>query len=336
MHACPPITRQSCVHPWHRPLQWTSWQHIWPTNPPRTRKQGTAQRASALATTPPLPSLRARPLFPLTVASSTQASPTQVDPHCHAPNFAYADLLELRELVHDLPLHRDTSERRNNPIFGQLSTFAKDGTSPFSVAFRHWERRYDEWKEASARTWGICRTPTKTDFLTSQTLDDSADDPTNLHPFYSCPTATADAQNIWTLPAAPEWWHDALWQLGDETWTHLRPESDHRDAWQGDLRWRFFRAARELKSISGCTLTLVPPSLQKPSPDFVHTELLLASYIKILGAKTLSMATLVCCHCTQELLRMKWEWVPLSLFCGMPLPVSRRVLPSGGANVLAL
>ena len=101
-----------------------------------------------------------------------------------------------------------------------------------------------------------------------------------------------------------------MWQLGDETWTHLRPESDHRDALQGDLHWRFFRAAQELKSISGCTLTLVPPSLQKPSPDFVHTELLLASYIKILGAKTLSMATLVCCHCTQELLRTKWEWVP--------------------------
>jgi hypothetical protein len=112
-----------------------------------------------------------------------------------APNFAYADLLELRELVHDVLLHRDTSERRNNPIFGQLSTFAKDGTSPFSVAFRLWERRYEEWKEASARTWGICRTPTKTDFL-RQTLDDGADDPTNLHPFYSCPTATADAQNI--------------------------------------------------------------------------------------------------------------------------------------------
>ena len=215
--------------------------------------------------------------------------------------------------MHDLPLHRDTSERRNNPIFGQLSTFAKDGTSPFSVAFRHWERRYDEWKEASARTWGICRTPTKTDFLTSQTLDDSADDPTNLHPFYSCPTATADAQNIWTLPAAPEWWHDALWQLGDETWTHLRPESDHRDAWQGDLRWRFFRAARELKSTSGCTLTLVPPSPQEPPPDFVHNELLLASYLTILGAKTLSMPTMAnmaCCHCTQELLRTKWEWAP--------------------------
>ena len=109
-----------------------------------------------------------------------------------APNFAYADLLELRELVHDVLLHRDTSECRNNQIFGQLSTFAKDGTSPFSVAFRLWERRYEEWKEASARTWGICRTPTKTDFL-RQTLDDSADDPTNLHPFYSCPTVTADA-----------------------------------------------------------------------------------------------------------------------------------------------
>ena len=178
-----------------------------------------------------MPSLRARPLFPLTVASSTQASPTQVDPHCHAPNFAYADLLELRELLHDVLLHRDTSECRNNQIFGQLSTFAKDGTSPFSVAFRHWERRYDEWKEASARTWGICRTPTKTDFLTSQTLDDSADDPTNLHPFYSCPTATADAQNIWTLPAAPEWWHDALWQLGEdvtaETWAPFR-QADRR------------------------------------------------------------------------------------------------------------
>jgi len=147
------------------------------------------------------------------------------DPIRPAPNFAYADLLELRELVHDVLLHRDTSERRNNPIFGQLSTFAKDGTSPFSVAFRHWKRRYDEWKEASTRTWGICGTPTKTDFL-RQTLDDSADDPANLHPFYSCPTATADAQNIWTLPAAPEWWHDALWQLGDETWTHLRPESE--------------------------------------------------------------------------------------------------------------
>jgi len=84
----PPITKKSCVHPWHRPLQWTSWQHIWPTNPPRTRKQGTAQRASALATTPPLPSLRARPLLPLTMASSPQDSPTQLDPHPISPTLA--------------------------------------------------------------------------------------------------------------------------------------------------------------------------------------------------------------------------------------------------------
>ena len=66
-----------------RPLQWTSWQNIWPTNPPRTRKQGTA--ANALATTPPLPSSRTKgsrtkPLLPLT-ASSPQDPSTQLDLH---------------------------------------------------------------------------------------------------------------------------------------------------------------------------------------------------------------------------------------------------------------
>jgi hypothetical protein len=77
---------------------------------------------------------------------------------------------------------------------------------------------------------GVSASPTKTNVL-RQTLDNSADDPPNLHPFYSCPTITADAQNIWTLPAAPEWWHDALWQLGEdvtaETWAPFR-QADRR------------------------------------------------------------------------------------------------------------
>ena len=202
-----------------------------------------------------------------------------------ALNLAYADLLELQELACDVVLHRDTSERRNHLIFEQLSIFAKDGTSPFSSAFSQWRHRYGEWQEASARTWGICRTPTKTDFL-RQTWEGSPGDPTNHHPFYSCPTAIADAQNIWILPAASDWWHDALLQLGEditaETYADFRQASDGRDNRQGDLRWRLFRAARELKSIRGCTLTLVPPSLQEPPPDFVHTEFFLSPYIKIL------------------------------------------------------
>jgi hypothetical protein len=101
-----------------------------------------------------------------------------------APNLAYADLLELRELAHDVLLHRDTSERRKHPIFQDLSIFAQDGTSPFSVPFRHWGHRYGERQEASARTWGICRIPTETDFLRQtwegKTLEGRAQgDPTN-------------------------------------------------------------------------------------------------------------------------------------------------------------
>ena len=51
-------------------------------------------------------------------------------------------------------------------------------------------------------------------------------------------------------------------------------------------------------------------SLQEPPPDFVHTEFFLSPYIKILGARTLSLATFARCHCTQGLFRMKWEWAP--------------------------
>jgi hypothetical protein len=42
----------------------------------------------------------------------------------------------------------------------------------------------------------------------------------------------------------------------------------------------------------------------------VHTEFFLSQYIKILGARTLSLATFARCHCTQELFRMKWACAP--------------------------
>ena len=124
-----------------------------------------------------------------------------------------------------------------HPIFQELSIFAKDSTSPFSDAFRYWGPRYAVWKEASARNWGLCRTPTETDFL-RQTMEGMEGDPKNHHPFYSCPTAIADAQNIWILPTAPEWWHAALWQLGGEKDGFSRQASDAADDMQGDLRWR--------------------------------------------------------------------------------------------------
>ena len=60
--------------------------------------------------------------------------------------------------------------------------------------------------------------------------------------------------------AAPEWWHDALWNLGRYVdGLAGAASSDAADDSQGDLRWRFFRAAGELKSITGCSLTNCRP-----------------------------------------------------------------------------
>ena len=65
------------------------------------------------------------------------------------------------------------------------------------------------------------------------------------HPFYTCPHAPFVARNIWVLPGAPEWWHEALWHMGRVSWDQQEYE-DPADVQQGDLRWRLFRAADEL------------------------------------------------------------------------------------------
>ena len=109
---------------------------------------------------------------------------------------------------------------RGHSGFAQLRIFAQNGTSPFSQAFCDWQSRYHhisecDWKEASARTFGIVRVPTATDFA----REDSAGEPTwepQCHPFYSCPHDLSAARNIWVLPAAPAWWHQVLWGLQRE------------------------------------------------------------------------------------------------------------------------
>ena len=132
-------------------------------------------------------------------------------------------------------------------------------TSPFSVTFGQWQHRYEEWQEDSARFFGICRIPTETHFL-RQDMQGDLNQNIMHHPFYSSPTAIADARNIWVLPAAPPWWHDALWKLGRNVDGFAgAASSDAADDSQGDLRWRFFRAAGELKSITGCSLTNCRP-----------------------------------------------------------------------------
>ena len=138
------------------------------------------------------------------VALADVLTPGSWGPTRPAPNLTYADLLELRELAHDVLLHRDTSERLKHPIFQELSIFAKDSTSPFSDAFRYWGPRYAVWKEASARNWGLCRTPTETDFL-RQTMEGMEGDPKNHHPFYSCRAGNHEPLT-------------ALWKLGDCGW----------------------------------------------------------------------------------------------------------------------
>ena len=139
-----------------RPLQWTSWQHIWPTchNRPASNKKtrNCGKRSGNNAAI----AFFARQTF---VALDGVLTSGSFDTTRPAPNLAYADLLELQELACDVLLHRDTSERRNHPIFEQLSIFAKDGTSSFSAAFGQWRLRYEEWQEASARTWGYLSHP---------------------------------------------------------------------------------------------------------------------------------------------------------------------------------
>jgi hypothetical protein len=144
---------------------------------------------------------------------------------------------------------------RGHSGFAQLRIFAQNGTSPFSQAFCDWQSRYHhiecDWKEASARTFGIVRVPTATDFA----REDSAGEPTwepQCHPFYSCPHDLSAARNIWVLPAAPAWWHQVLWGLQRE-WDG-REYEDPEDIRQADLRWRLFRAAGELWDKAGCSL----------------------------------------------------------------------------------
>ena len=80
--------------------------------------------------------------------------------------------------------------------------------------------------------------------------------------------------------------------------------SDTADDLQGDLRWRLFRAAGELKSvITSCSLTLVPPSIKEPLSDFVNIEFFLSPYIQIIG------------H-----LRTQWEWEAICTIRELPIP----------------
>ena len=59
------------------------------------------------------------------------------------------------------------------------------------------------------------------------------------------------------MPGAPSWWHDDMWRLGRDVggmagWA----SSDRDDDRQGPLRWRLYRAARELRSYGPYTLTV--------------------------------------------------------------------------------
>ena len=61
------------------------------------------------------------------VALADVLTPGSWGPTRPAPNLTYADLLELRELAHDVLLHRDTSERLKHPIFQELSVYLRKG-----------------------------------------------------------------------------------------------------------------------------------------------------------------------------------------------------------------
>ena len=224
-----------------------------------------------------------------------------------ALNLAFANLTELKLAAEDILLQR--SGRHELPLFKELRLFASQGTCTLSPEFLSWRNRFDLWQLESAREYGICRVPTVTDFL-RQGMEE--DDKAWPHPFFSCPTALGNAHNIWVLPAAPKWWHDALWKLGPGPPSTVGPEGDLEDAdpLQGDVRWRLYRAAGELKSITGCSIMLVPPPIGTPPPDFVHSTLCLSSYIKIIG--DVSLDRFARCHCTQELLRMQLDEMPVT------------------------
>jgi hypothetical protein len=224
--------------------------------------------------------------------------------HSHADvniyvNLAYADLKELELAAQDILLHR--SDRHELPLFKELRLFSSQGTCTFSPAFTSWRRRFEQWQLDSDRKYGICRVPTDTDFLREE-MEGDLTQPIEPHPFYSCPLTVGQARNVWVLPAAPAWWHDALWKLGPGP----GDGDDQADLLQGDLRWRLYRAAGELKSITGCSLKLVPPPILALPPDFVNGKIRLSQYIQILGTPTFDVFAQ--CHCTQELLRMQWEW----------------------------
>jgi hypothetical protein len=128
------------------------------------------------------------------------------------------------------------------------------------------------------------------------------------HPFYTCPHDLYAARNIWVLPGAPEWWHKVLWGLGlERSWDDEEYE-DPADSKQGDLRWRLFRAAGELRDKAGCSLVLVPHPRTEPPPDFANRNIFLTKYLRIRG--TISLDTFARCHFTQELYRMTWGWEP--------------------------
>ena len=173
--------RKSCVYPWQQTAATERFAAYLATQPVSKKKTGKRNRSGnkplyvALAFFARKTLVALRDVLTLGFSSVYDASP--------APNLAYADLLELQELSHDVLLHRDTSERRKHQIFEQLDIFAKDSTSPFCAAFGQWHHRYEEWQEASARTFGICRIPTATDFLRQ---DMEGDPNQNLlhHPFY--------------------------------------------------------------------------------------------------------------------------------------------------------
>ena len=95
-----------------------------------------------------------------------------------------------------------------------------------------------------------------------------------------------------------------MWGLERE-W-HGRLYEDPEDSRQGDLRWRLFRAAGELRDKAGCSLMLVPPPRTEPPPDFVQRNIFLTKYLRIRG--TIPLDTFARCHFTQELYRMKWGW----------------------------
>ena len=109
-----------------------------------------------------------------------------------ALNLAFANLTELKLAAEDILLQR--SGRHELPLFKELRLFASQGTCTLSPEFLSWRSRFDLWQLESAREYGICRVPTVTDFL-RQDMEGDPNQNIVHHPFYSCPTAIADAHN---------------------------------------------------------------------------------------------------------------------------------------------